>query len=67
MALVKEDLKNSLLTLFDNMNNRASSNPMNDDEVAQGLADIIDEYVKSATVTITGCNYSGIHPTGTLS
>ncbi len=67
MALVKENLKGSLLTLFSNMNSRANTNPMNDEEFAEELADIIDQYVKSATVTIQGCNYSGVHPTGTLS
>ncbi len=49
MALVKPQLKNSILTLLTNMRERTN---VSDDEFADRLSTMIDNYIKSATVTV---------------
>lgn len=49
MALNKNQLKNDIKSLMNNMRNQTEQN---DDAFADGLASIIETYVKSGTVTI---------------
>ena len=56
MALNKPSLKTDLKTLVQHMRTK---HKVSDDVFAQGLADIIDAYVRSQTITITGITTAG--------
>ena len=50
MPLVKSDLKTKLKTHFENMKNETVDD--GGEKNADGLATIIDDYIKSATITV---------------
>lgn len=58
--ILTEDIKALLNTTKDNVNEVGSI-----DSYAKGLADIIDTYVKTALVTVTGTSVTGGAVTGT--
>ena len=58
MPLVKATLQAELASILSNTNNTA-------DSAAQKIADAIDAYIKSATVTVTGTSATGGPVTGT--
>ena len=49
MPLVKSKLKMNIMSLLTEMRQRTE---ISDDEFAERLAGIIDEYIKSATITV---------------
>ena len=58
MPLVKATLQAELASILSNTDNTA-------DSAAQKIADAIDAYIKSATVTVTGTSATGGPVTGT--
>lgn len=58
MPLVKPTLKAQLVAIFNDTNNTV-------DSAAQKIADAVDAYIKSATVTVTGTSATGGPVTGT--
>ncbi|HCL55762.1 MAG TPA: hypothetical protein DHW82_01965 [Spirochaetia bacterium] len=64
MALVKANLKTAIKTIFDTMKTSAETTPKDEDWLAGELADAIDSYIKTATVTVTVPALGLLAPTG---
>lgn len=58
MPLVKATLQAELASILSNTNNTAQ-------QAAEKIADAVDAYIKSATVTVTGTSATGGPVTGT--
>lgn len=58
MPLVKTTLQAQLVAIFSDQNNTAQ-------QAAAKIADAVDAYIKSATVTVTGTSATGGPVTGT--
>ena len=52
MALNKNQLKNDIRSLLDNMSERQDNPEQSREDFAQQLSTLIDSYIKSATISI---------------